>query len=211
MKILIFAKSLLLASFTVMTFVAMPVHAAVKATLNQSTVFEGDQITLSINSDQNNNAQPDLKPLQKDFTVQGSSTSSQINIINGIRSFKKTWTIELMPKTVGKVDIPEITVGREKTNSVSVTIANLPPEVAAETSKHIFIESSVELDNDETKEIYVQQQIPYTVKLYYDSAMQTGEVFSPQLENANIRALGNDKKYQVVRAGKKYVVVENVL
>ncbi len=191
-----------------MTLVVMPAQAAVKATLNQSTVFEGDQITLKIQSDQNNNAQPDLTTLQKNFDVQGSSTSSQINIINGSRSFKKTWTIELMPKAVGRIEIPEITVGREKTNSVSVTIANLPPEVAAETSKHIFVESSVELDNDETNEIYVQQQIPYTVKLYYDSAMQTGEVFSPQIENANIRSLGNDKKYQVVRAGKKYVVVE---
>ncbi len=176
--------------------------------MNQSSVFEGDQITLIIQSDLNNNTQPDLTSLQKDFEVQGSSTSSQINIINGSRSFKKTWTIELMPKSVGKLEIPEITVGSEKTNSLRVTIANLPPEVAAETSKHIFIESSVELDNDETSEIYVQQQIPYTVKLYYDSAMQTGEVFSPQIENANIRALGNDKKYQVVRAGKKYVVVE---
>ncbi|KAG1658111.1 hypothetical protein GQR58_023145 [Nymphon striatum] len=174
----------------------MPLNAEVKASLNQSTVFEGDQITLNIQSDQNNNAQPDLKPLQKDFDIQGSSTSSQINIINGSRSFKKVWTIELVPKSVGQLEIPEITVGREKTNAVSVTVANLPPEVAAETSKHIFIESSVDLDNKET---YVQQQIPYTVKLYYDSAMQTGEVFSPQIENANIRALGNDKKYQVVR------------
>ncbi|WP_299876262.1 BatD family protein [uncultured Cocleimonas sp.] len=202
MKFRIFIKSLLLALVVV---VLIPAHAAVKATLNQSTVFEGDPITLIIQSDQNDNAQPDLSSLQQDFEVQGSSTSSQINILNGTRSFKKTWTIELMPKSVGKLEIPEITVGNEKTNSLTVTIANLPPEVAAETSKHIFVESSVDLDNEET---YVQQQIPYTVKLYYDSAMQTGEVFSPQIKNANIRALGNDKKYQVVRAGKKYVVVE---
>ncbi|GAA0421961.1 BatD family protein [Cocleimonas flava] len=202
MKFQISITSLLLA---LMMLVNLPAQAAVKASLNQSSVFEGDQITLSIQSDQNNDAQPDLSILQKDFEVQGSSTSSQINIINGNRSFRKTWTIELMPKAVGKLTIPEITVGADKTDPLTVTIANLPPEVAAETSKHIFVESSVDLDNKET---YVQQQIPYTVKLYYDSAMQTGEVFSPQIENANIRALGNDKKYQVVRAGKKYVVVE---
>ncbi len=202
MKNRIFTKSLLL---TFIILVIIPAQAAVKASLNQSTVFEGDQITLTLQSDQNNNVQPDLSTLQKDFVVQGSSTSSQISIINGNRSFKKTWTIELMPKSVGELEIPEIKVGNEKTNPIIVTITNLPPEVTAETSKHIFIESSVDLDNEET---YVQQQIPYTVKLYYDSAMQTGEVFSPQIENANIRALGNDKKYQVVRAGKKYVVVE---
>ena len=185
-------------------FIASSVHAELKASLNQSEVFQGDPVMLTIQSDQNNNEQPDLGPLLNNFDLKGTSTSSQINIINGSRSFKKTWSIELQPKLSGEVGIPSITLGNDKTEPLSVTIKNLPPEVAAETSKHIFIESSVE-NEDET---YVQQQIPYTVKLFYDSSMQTGEVFSPQIENANIRALGNDKKYQVVRAGKKYMVVE---
>ena len=185
-------------------FIASSVHADVKASLNQSEVFQGDPVMLTIQSDQNNKEQPDLGPLLNNFDLKGTSTSSQINIINGSRSFKKTWSIELQPKLSGEVVIPAISLGNDKTAPLSVTVKKLPPEVAAETSKHIFIESSVE----SAGETYVQQQIPYTVKLFYDSSMQTGEVFSPQIENANIRALGNDKKYQVVRAGKKYMVVE---
>ena len=38
--------------------------------------------------------------------------------------------------------------------------------------------------------------------------MQTGEVILPVIENANIRVVGKEKKYQVVQAGNKYVVVE---
>lgn len=175
-----------------------------RALVNQATVYEGDPVLLMLESD-DSKASPDLGPLQTDFSVLGTSTSSQINIINGKRSYKKTWSVQLQPKLSGKITIPALQVGKDKTKSLEINVSKLPPEIAAETSKHVFLEASIELENNET---YVQQQIPYKVKLFYDSAMQSGEVFSPKIENANIRTLGSDRKYQVVRAGKKYVVVE---
>ncbi|MEE9445964.1 MAG: BatD family protein, partial [Cocleimonas sp.] len=69
--------------------------AAVKASLEQATVYEGDPITLLIETSQNTNAKPDLSVLQKDFQVLATSTSSQVNVFNGERSFKKTWTVSL--------------------------------------------------------------------------------------------------------------------
>lgn len=179
--------------------------AAVKASVNQSEVFQGDPVTLTIENNQNNNAQPDLSLLQANFEILGTSTSSQINIINGNRSYKKTWSIDLQPKSLGEISIPAISVGAEKTQAITVTVNQLPPELAEETSKHVFIESSVDIKDDVT---YVQQQIPYTVKLFYDASMHSGEIVSPKIENANVRDLGNDRKYQVIRAGKKFLVVE---
>lgn len=180
-------------------------YAEVKASLNQESFYQGDLITLKIETDKNQKQEPDLSVLQNNFDIKGSSASSQVSILNGSRSYKKTWNIELQAKTTGKFIIPEITLGNEKTEVLELSVNELPPEVAAETSKHIFIESSVDIPNDE---IYVQQQIPYTVKFYYDTAMQTGEVILPTIENANIRVVGREKKYQVVRAGNKYVVVD---
>ena len=179
--------------------------AEVTASINQNSYYQSDLINLRIETDKNQKLEPDLSVLQNNFDIKGSSTSSQVNIINGSSSYKKTWNIELQAKATGQLIIPEITVGDEKTQSLELSVNKLPPEVAAETSKHIFIESSVDIPNDE---IYVQQQIPYTVKFYYDAAMQTGEVILPTIENANIRVVGREKKYQVVRAGNKYVVVD---
>jgi len=179
--------------------------AEVKASVAQAKVYQGDPVTLIIENNQNNQAQPDLSPLQTDFEILGTSTSSQVNFVNGNRSFKKSWSIDLQPKSLGEIKIPAISVGGDETEPVVVTVNKLPPEVAEETRKHVFIESTVDIKEGET---YVQQQIPYTVKLFYDSAMQTGEVISPKIENANIRHLGNDRKYQVIRAGKKFVVIE---
>ena len=184
------------------------VFAKVTASLNQESYYQGDLINLKIETDKNQNSDPDLSILQNNFDLKGSSASSQINIINGNRSYKKIWNIELQAKKTGQFIIPEISLGDEKTEAIQINIKKLPPEVLAETSKHIFIESSVDLGSENDNEIYVQQQIPYTVKFFYDAAMRTGEVILPNIENANIRVVGREKKYQVVRAGTKYVVVE---
>ena len=182
-----------------------PAYADVKATLNQKSYYLGDIINLRIETDKNQNQEPDLSILQNNFDIKGTSASSQINIINGRRSYKKTWSIELQAKATGQLTIPEITLGDEKTEAIEISVNNIPPEVVAETSKHIFIEAAVDIPNDE---IYVQQQIPYNVKFYYDSAMRTGEVILPTIESANIRVVGREKKYQVQRAGNNYVVVD---
>ena len=193
--------------FTLMFF-ALTTHSAiaeVKAYLNQSSFFEGDPVTLNLESTTDNNAKPNLTPLQKDFAILGVSTNSQISIMNGRRSFKKSWIIELQAKNKGDLTIPEIAIGNEKTQAVDLLISDLPPEITTETSKHIFIESSIGTENDST---YVQQQLPYTIKLFYDTSMQTAQIQTPVLDNAIIEKLGKDKRYTVVRAGKRFNVVE---
>ena len=182
--------------FVVILWMALQtqVLAQVKASLNQKSYYQGDIITLKIETDKNQKAEPDLSVLDKDFEIKGSSASSQINILNGTRKYRKIWNIELEARVTGKFNIPEITVGNEKTDTVEISVVELPPEIAAQTSKHIFIESEVNLGSSSDNEIYVQQQIPYTIKFFYDAAMQTGEVVLPKIENANIRALGNEKK-----------------
>ena len=202
------SKRLLLAIFVYFisaTLLDTQAIAEVTASINQKSYYQGDLITLKIETDKNHKTEPDLSILKNNFDIKGSSASSQVSIINGNRSYKKTWQIELQAKATGQFVIPEIIVGNEKTQAIEISIKELPPEVAAETNKHIFIESTVDIPNDE---IYVQQQIPYTVKFFYDAAMQTGEVILPTIENANIRVVGREKKYQVVRAGNKYVVVD---
>lgn len=179
--------------------------ADVSASLQQNTVYEGDPITLLIETSQNTNAKPDLSVLAKDFQVLSTSTSSQVNILNGKRSFKKTWTVSLQAKKKGEIDIPAINIGNEKTQALKVTLIDLPTEVKEETKKHVFVESSIDSLGDKT---YVQQQIPYTVKLFYDSTMQSAEMLPPEIDNAVMEQLGDDRRFQIQRAGKLFTVVE---
>jgi hypothetical protein len=179
--------------------------ADVKASLKQNTVYDGDPVTLLIETSQNTNAKPNLSVLSEYFQVLGTSTSSQINVLNGQRSYKKTWTVNLQAKKKGEITIPSILIGNEKTKPLNVTIIDLPPEVKEETGKHVFVESSVDSLSDKT---YVQQQIPYTVKLFYDSTMQSAEMLPPEINNAVMEQLGDDRRFQIQRAGKLFTVVE---
>ena len=182
-----------------------PSFAEVKAYLNQESFFEGDPVTLKIETSENNKEKPDITPLEKDFTILGTSTNSQISTMNGKRSFLKSWTIELEPTKKGTIQIPSITIGNDKTKPLILVITDLPPEVTAETQKHIFIEESIGTQDSTT---FVQQQIPYTIKLFYDATMQTAQIHSPNIDNAILEKLGADQRYKVVRAGKRFNVVE---
>ena len=188
------------------------IFAATSASVNQTTVYEGDPIILTIESSQNA-AQPNLSPLEMDFGILSTNTSSQINIINGQRSFKKSWTVQLIAKHLGQYNIPALQVGGEATLPIQLNVTTLPPEVKAETGKHITIEAFIGVpksvsNSNKQKETYVQQQIPYTIKLIYDSSMLSGEISEPNVENAVIEKLGRDKRYKIKKVGQRFTVIE---
>ena len=187
------------------TCLAATALAGVNARLERNKVFEGDPVILIIESDGRQSGEPDLAALNRDFRVLGSSTSSQVSIINGRRSDKTSWTVQLQPLHKGKLQIPPVSVGNEQTPALELEVTDIPEQVAAEQSGHVFIE--VETETDGTV-VYVQQQIPYTVRLYYDDQVLSGELEAPRPEQAVVEQLGEDKRYSVTRNGQRYNVIE---
>ena len=96
--------------------------AQVKVSMSQESYYQGDLITLKIESDKNQKAEPDLSVLENNFTIKVTSANSQISIINGNRSYKKIWNIELQANKAGSFTIPKIKVGNESTEEISVNI-----------------------------------------------------------------------------------------
>ncbi len=185
---------------------ADPSTAAVRASLDRDTVYEGDVFTLTIRSDsQSSDQRPNLAPLQRDFEVLGTNTSTQVSIINGRRSDKTQWHVQLQPRRVGQLRIPPIEVGGEKTAAITLEVTEAPQQTAAQAGQHVFIE--IEADTN-GKPVYVQQQIPYSVRLYYDDRLQEGELNAPEAENAVLERLGEEKRYDTVRNGRRYHVIE---
>lgn len=186
--------------------IAGPGVAAVRASLDRDTVYEGDVFTLSIESDGRATGQPpNLAPLERDFEVLGTSTSTQVSIINGRRSDKTRWHVQLQPRRLGQLRIPPIEVGGEKTAAIDLKVVEAPRQTAAQAGQHVFIEA--EIANGD-KPVYVQQQIPYTVRLYYDDRLRAGELKAPEPDNAVIERLGEERRYDTVRNGRRYHVIE---
>ena len=181
-------------------------EAAVRATLDRDTVYAGDTLTLTIESDgQQSGLQPDLAPLEKNFDVLGTGTSTRVSIINGRRSDKTLWQVQLQPRRTGLLRIPPLSVGGQQTAAVELKVTEAPQQATTQAGQHVFVKAEI---NSSGKQTYVQQQIPYTVRLYYDGRLQEGELSAPQPENAVIEQLGKGKSYSTVRNGQQYNVIE---
>ena len=81
-------KKFMIALVLALSFSFQALAQTLTATVNRNPVPEGEAfiLTLTLDEAQNNSLSPDLKPLENDFSVYSVSNSSQINIINGVRS-----------------------------------------------------------------------------------------------------------------------------
>ncbi len=178
--------------------------AAVRAHLDRDKVYVGDPVTLVIESSGAASGEPDLSPLQKDFRVLGTGTSTQFSFVNGRSSNRTTWTIQLGPLQTGKLRIPPIQVGSERTAELELEVTEVPEQVAAQQSEHLFLEAEVDTDDH----AYVQQQITYTLRFYNDETVIGGDLRPPQVKDAVMRQLGDERRYTVTRNNRRYRVTE---
>ena len=138
-------------------------QAAVEARLDQNPVYAGDPVVLTITVKGNADGQPDLAPLEKDFRVLGTGSSTSVRIVNGVTSSTRSWTIRLAPLRQGDLTIPALRVGAEQTRPITLTVREMPPEVEAKLREHIRIEVSTGNDG---APVYVQQHIALPPYLY---------------------------------------------
>jgi hypothetical protein len=181
--------------------------ADVHATLDRSTLAAGDTVTLTIQADgqQTQGASPDLSPLRKDFNILGTSTSQQMQIINGRMSSSASLRVELEPKHGGTLEIPALKVGGETTRPLTLTVADQPAATASQPGSPLYLETEVQPDHAST---FVQQQIQYTTRLYYSVPLIDGSLGDPEPEHAVVERLGEDKHYQTTVNGQRYEVIE---
>ncbi len=94
------------------------------ANVNPQRVAYGESVRfeLSYDGDDAGTVQPDLSVLNKDFSIYSTSSSMQSSYVNGVGQQKRVWTLLLMPKYEGKLQIPAITAGAYKTAPLEVEV-----------------------------------------------------------------------------------------
>ena len=178
--------------------------AKLSASLDREIIFEGESVTLRISTNNNISAKPDLAPLKKDFVITGNRTSKRSGIVNG-QPFQTTrWSIQITPRKNGQFRIPPITVGNEQTPSFSLNVTELPKDIQKALAGHIYLE--VEFNTDQP--VYVQQQVPYTLRLYYDNTVRFGKLTGPEPDNAVVEQLGQEQQFTESRDGREFNVLE---
>jgi hypothetical protein len=93
--------------------------------LNRNDIAMGQTFNLIINaeSDESDLNPPDLSPLYANFTVLGTARSQSLTIVNNKIAREDQWVITLTPKHAGKLLIPNISIGKDKTKAFSINVA----------------------------------------------------------------------------------------
>ena len=174
------------------------------AQANRSILEEGESLELLLTLDpRNHGTHPDLTPLKNDFDILSTGRSQQMSIINGKKSSTIQWIINLSPKHTGKLTIPAITLGNERSQPIPIEVLTAQGNRSQQRAKNIFIETSVT-----PKTAYVQSQLHYTTKLFYATNIVEGSLTPPNMDSATIKRLSEDIHYETQRNNQHYEVIE---
>lgn len=177
--------------------------AAVRAWLDRSSMQLGETVTLNVESDDSTAAEPDFSVLLGDFNSLGTQSSRQISMSNGATSAKTVWAVGLEPKRAGTLTIPAFNIGGQSSDPLSLTVLPAPIGAQGKPGDTLFVEVSADPLNP-----YVQQQVRYTVKLYFAVNLSDGSLDEPATANAVVQKLGRDKQYTANLHGQSYHVLE---
>lgn len=177
------------------------VVAAARAFLDRDSIGLGETVTLNIEVDGIGSGEPDLSALGNNFRVLGSSSNTQVSLVNGQQSARTLWGVVLEPLQEGVLGIPALSVRGESTQPLTLTVRTVAAGASAQGEVFIEVEST-------SASPYVQQQLIYSIRLFYAVTLLDGQLDDPRAENAEIRRIGSDATYQSERNGRRYNVIE---
>src|SRR3546814_17518487 len=79
------------------------------------------------------------------------------------------FAVALQPRREGLLTVPALDVGGQRTQPLSLTVTEAAPPARAGSAA--FIEAQID-DEDP----YVQQSVGYTLRLYYDTPLVSGQL-----------------------------------
>jgi len=156
--------------------------------------------------------EPDFSPLNKDFQLLGTGQSSQFSMTNGNIRSSKTYTLTVAPMSQGKIKIPPISFGKDKSPEIIVTVVatgsarpQAGPSAPPASKELMFITAEVDSQSP-----YVQQQILLTLRIYRIKQWKDASLSDPHFEGVETRVqqLGKDRGYETHVKDKSYLVTE---
>jgi hypothetical protein len=200
------------------------VHGQTQAQTQQLTVepdrtrlYEGEVLTLTVKGsmeidinlgnlfdfDMSSLPKPDIEKVEPDFEILAQNQQYSIRTVNSQMVGEITWTYQLAPKTTGELTIPALTFKKAVSDPVTVEVVDGSPPDQATPGRDSFIELSADKD-----EVYVQEQLILTVRLFFRGNLIRGELSEPTHPHVIIESLGRQQEFSRYRNGVRYRVVE---
>ena len=175
-----------------------------EVSVDRAELARGETLTYTIRIyEQRQGMQLDLTPLTEDFDVLGTRTSSQVRSINGQVESWTDYIVTLFPLTEGELTIPPIEINNLQTEPIVISVMNEGPR-SNQDNDELFLEIEV---NKEA--LYVQEQLLFTVKLYYTiNGIRNPQFTELEMEDTVIQLIGSPNQYEQIIEGVRYGVYE---
>jgi len=172
--------------------------------LDRNEIARGETVTLTIRIyDQRQGMQLDLTPLTSQFDVLGTRTSSQIRSVNGAVEAWTDYIVTLFPLEEGDLIIPELNINGTATAPMVVTVTNEGPR-SNQSNEELYLEIETNKES-----VYVQEQLLFTVRLYYTiNGIRNPQFTELEMENSVIQLIGSPNQYEKLIDGERYGVYE---
>ena len=191
----------------------LTLHSAFAATLSARTepsaVALGEPFNLILELDENApSGLPDFTPLRYDFHIHGTAHSTSYLFTNGQSKASTRWTVTLVPRRVGELTIPSIQIGQARSHPITLHVGGNAHrrQTSSSTStpdRALFIQTKLSDANP-----LLNQQMLYTVKIFHYSSILDAAYQPPNVGDALVVPLGENRQYQVIEQGRPYLVEE---
>jgi len=186
-----------------MVAVAVPAFGAnIVATVDRDTVGVNESFRLTFEADDVTGT-PDFAALQENFDILDQSQNQTISVVNGRTSRKHVWDVVLMARREGAFQIPSISFGADSSQPITIVVKT--GSATKQEDKTIYLEVEVDVEQP-----YVQQQVIFTVRLFRSVEVASATLSDLEVEglDAIVEPFGEDQSYQLVRNGRRWLVVE---
>ena len=146
---------------------------------------------------------PDTEPLRKSFRILDRNQHMAIQTENGVNEGTVTWTFLLTPREPGTLTIPSLAFRELQSEPIQIKVIPgvAPPEEDRPPEARLEVALSEE-------DVYTQQQVIMTQRVFYKPPLIRGKLSTPEILDATVRTLGEQREFRAQRDGREWQVVE---
>ncbi len=176
----------------------------VQVSVDRDTVAINQSFQITFTATEEVDSSPDFSALEKNFEIIDRNRSSNVSWVNGVSSSSTQWTFDVMAKQAGKITIPPVQFGKETSPALTITVTEDAQQAqTANNTAELFLE----VEATPTK-VFVQSQVLFTLHFYRRVNIAEASLKDPELADAVVTKLGEDKSYKRQLKGVDYAVTE---
>ena len=189
---------------TILFLTGLSVQAQIIASIDRNPINANETFTLTFSTNMALEEKPALPGMPSSFVEQSARSFFNGTTVNGVTTVKAGWVFTFQATQEGIFTIPSFNINGERTEAIQLKV--LPAVNATDVNGQqnaIFLTSEVDVD-----EVYVQQQVLFTIKLYRAVQAQYATLTEPTMEGALVERLGDDRQYETEINNVRYIVLE---